>query len=182
MSDDQNINAEALIEDNSTNAVSELEAIPQEEKLLAGKFKSPEELEKSYLELQREFSRKGSTQPRQETTEVDALAEVRPLLDAYAREAGLVSRTELEAQKREEENLNLYLASNPSAKSRLDKIKTLAQSDLFKGKSYAEIDNFLSDSSGSKNSRPIKMGSNSKSEGFEGENSPDELKDFFLKR
>lgn len=199
--DDLTIEDGAQVDTTETNAVHQ--------QVLAGKYKSREDLfdataelalktgvkDKSYSELKSmgdselegyykslEHTFHSPRPAKQETVEVNQLDEVRPLLDAYAREAGLVSRTELEAEKREEENLNLYLTSNPSAKARVDKIKTLAQTDLFKGKSYAEIDNFLADSSGTKTSRPVKMGSNSKSEGYEGENSPEELSSFFLKR
>lgn len=180
MSDDQNINDVAPLEDNESHAVSEQSTDSQEDKLYAGKFKSPEDMEKSYLNLEKEYSRAKSSQPRNETTEEDPLAEVAPILNEWAKSAGLVSRAELEAEKREEENFNLYLTSNPSAKARADKIKVLAQSDVFKGKSYEEIDKFLAGGESSAHSgKPVKMGSTPRDNGFEGENSPDELSDFF---
>lgn len=157
MSDDQNLNDVAPTVDNDTQAVNDSSAVPQEDKLYAGKFKTAEDLEKSYLSLQTEYSRTKSAQPPVETPDTDSLADVRPILDAYAKERGLVSRAELEAEAREQEELKRFIAANPDAP--VDKIKTLASTEPFKGKSFAEIAEFLGTPVSKGGSRPVKMGS-----------------------
>lgn len=160
MSEDQNLHDVALT-DNDTQAVDD-SSTTQDGKLYAGKFKTPEDMEKSYLSLQSEYSRSKSQkpQPQPEQPSDDALSEVEPILKAWKQKEGLISRAELAAEKEDEENLNLYLSSNPDAKGRVEKLKLLSQQEAFRGKSYKEIDEFIGGSSSHVSSKPdVKMGS-----------------------
>lgn len=176
MSDDQNLNDVALSQDNDTQAVNDSSTVPQEDKLYAGKFKTAEDLERSYLSLQTEYSRTKSSQPPVETTANDSLADVRPILNAWKAESGLLTREEFEAERKEEEELKRFVAANPDAP--VDKIKTLSKTEPFKGKSFAEIAEFLGTPVTRSASKPVKMGSKA-----EPDEEPDtKSRDFWLKR
>lgn len=182
MSEDHNQSDVALNEDNNEAAVQDQTVAPEEDKLWAGKFKSPEAMEKGYQDLQIEYSRSRQAQPQPQagTTDDGSIEEVAPILDAWAKQYGLVTKAELERERKEEDEFKRFFASNPYAAENAEKIKLLAKSDAFRGKSLEEISQFLgTPSGGAKGGKPVKMGSNTIED-------PDEVdtksRDFWLKK
>lgn len=171
---DQNLDVGTLNEDNSTANTQAVTTAPATDKLYLDKFTSKEELIKGTVELatklgssptpdqiidwstksaedvvlaykglERQFH---SGSPKQDNSQ--DVGEVDKYLDEWAKKNGFVKKQELEAQKYEETELNSYLAQRPDAKSRLDLIKRLANTEGFKDKSYAEVDAFITKSIG----------------------------------
>lgn len=154
-------------------AVTETAAPEQQDTLLAGKFKSKEDLISSTAELVKKvegrdltptevlgltkqsdedlsntykgLERQFHTGPskKQEETPSDDSAEVEAYLNDWAQKNGFVRKDELQAQKYEEEELSSYFAQNPSAKAREDLIRKLSKMDGFTDKSFAEVDNYI---------------------------------------
>lgn len=167
----QNPDEQAVNNDNLNNEAAEHQTAQETDKLYAGKFKTAEDMEKSYLELQKTFHAKTQERPPTEettTTEVsDVDKYVESKFEAFAKQKGLLTRAEVEAERHEQEQLNSYLAQDPSASERLDLIKTLANTEKFKGKSFAEVDAFIkgqTKAKSSKETKPVAMGSQSDSE------------------
>lgn len=127
--------------------------------------KGDHELESEYLGLEREFhNRNKSNSSRKEEDEETQILEA---LEKYASKLGFVKKSELEAERYEKEQLNNYLSQNPDAESRIDLIKTLAQTSDFKNKSFKEVDDFIKKSVPSSNnssSRSVKLSSGVKTE------------------
>lgn len=121
-----------------------------------------QELTGYYKGLERSFhspSRPRAVEVSQETVD-DPVNEVAPILDKYMESRGYVRKEELERERYEQEQLNVYLSTDPSAEGRLELIKTLAQTPQFKDKNYAEVDDFIKQhlSGGAKASKPSVMG------------------------
>ncbi len=146
----QNPNDQAVNDDNLEKEAAEHQSAQETDKLYAGKFKSVEDMEKSYLNLEKTFHAKGQErpQPKEEaTTETEPLADVDKYVesrfDEFAKKRGLLSREEIKAEQYEKEQWELYLAQDKSAKEREELVKTLAATDKFKGKSFADVDAFV---------------------------------------
>jgi len=181
------------VENAQNEAVAE-SAAPEtqsgQDTLLAGKFKSREDLISSTAELVKQvegrdmsptevlelskqdddalsnsykgLERRFHTDRPAKAENDGELAEAENLLDEWARKRGFVLKGELQAQEYEEKELTTYFAQRPDAKSREDLIRTLAQTEGFKDKSFAEVDSYITsqfkDEAGVKKSRPSKMG------------------------
>lgn len=98
--------------------------------------KEEKDLELVYKGYERQFHSRPSTT---ETEEQDPYA----ILDQWASQRGYVRKEELMQREYEENELNSYFTQNPEAKSREQLIKTLAQTDGFKDKSFVEVDRFI---------------------------------------
>lgn len=157
--EDHTLNGQALNED-TLNPETVDNAAPKEDTLYAGKYKSVEDLEKAYKEAERALHAKSRPQTEEASQDTDPLDEVAPILDKYMASRGYVRKEELEKEKYEQEQLEVYLNADPSARERLELIKTLAQTPQFKDKNYAEVDEFIKQhvSAGAKTSRPAVMG------------------------
>lgn len=105
--------------------------------------KQDEELENVYKGLERQFHTSRPAQNTSEENEQDDVEQAYSVLDKWAQERGYVRKDDLRAERYEEQELNSYLSQNEEAKDRLDLIKTLAKTEDFKNKSFAEIDNFI---------------------------------------
>lgn len=113
--------------------------------VLALNDKQDEELEQVYKGLERQFHTARPPKTQDVENENDEMDEAFKVLDKWAADRGYVRKDQLDAERYEEQELNTYLAQNEAAKGRLDLIKTLAKTDDFKNKSYAEIDQFILD-------------------------------------
>ena len=158
-------------QDNLQNEAEQHQTAQETDKLYAGKFKSVEDMEKSYLELQKTFHAKTQERPPAEETTTNEVSDVDKYVEskfeAFAKQKGLLTRAEVEAERHEKEQLDIYLAQDPSAKERLDLIKTLANTEKFKGKSFADVDAFIKGQTKakvSKETKPVAMGSQSDSD------------------
>ena len=140
------------------NFAQEAQSSAPEGELILGKFKTQEELANAYSNLEKAYHTKTpKNEPDEAYEDTDAqLAQ----LDELLAQRGFVKRDELQHQelvKREEEQL---IAVDPSAQSRLDIVKGLAKTPEFKGKSLAEVDNFVkSKLTSTPPARPNVMGS-----------------------
>jgi len=105
--------------------------------------KEDQELESVYKGLERQFHTNRPSYNKEEDNGDGELAEAFTVLDKWAEQRGLVRKEELAAQRYEEQELDSYLAQNEDAKQRLDLIKTLSKTDEFKGKSFADVDKFI---------------------------------------
>lgn len=121
--------------------------------------KADSELEGEYLTLEREFHNR----KKQDSPKDDDDTEILQAFEKYASKLGFVKKSELEAERYEKEQLNNYISQNPDAQARLDLIKTLAQTDGFKNKSYKDVDDFIKKSVGhqadNSNNRNVKLSS-----------------------
>lgn len=121
--------------------------------------KKDEELEREYNSLEREFHNRPKTT---KLTDEDEEAEILQAFEKYASKLGLVRKEELEAEKYEKNQLESYLSQNPDAENRIDLIKTLAKTNEFKNKSFADVDAFIKknmgQSGGSSSPRSVKLG------------------------
>lgn len=160
----------------------------QTDTLLAGKYKSKEDLLDATAEIYQKFEGRPMTPSEvlalsnkdnselesfykgferkfhterpasQETAQED---ETYKLLDQYLEQRGYVRKDELARKEYEENELNSYFAQNPEAKNRVDLIRTLANSSQFKDKSFAEVDRFITSQIGrstTPTTSPTKMG------------------------
>lgn len=128
----------------------------QPEALLAGKYKSAEELEKAYLEAQKKISEQGQKAkvadliqekygmtPEQFQATIDAEEQAR-LEQEYATNPGGAALREVQTLKQElalrdeEKELDSFLSKNPEYAPQRDKILKLGL-NLEKDKSYEEI-------------------------------------------
>lgn len=104
--------------------------------------KDAQDLELAYKSFERQFH--NNRPAKQDTESADDVYEaLKPYLGKFVEENGFVKKAELERQRYEEEELSSYFASNPSARSREQLIKSLAQTEQFKDKSFAEVDKFI---------------------------------------
>lgn len=148
-----NFQDEAQLDNFETEAQ---ESAPSGE-LILDKFKSVEDLADAYQNLQKAYHAKSA--PKNESNEADDEDQLAQL-DALLEQRGYVKRDELQAKELQAREESQLLAVDPSAESRLDIVKSLAKTPEFKGKSLADIDNFVKSKVGSASvSRPSVMGS-----------------------
>lgn len=104
--------------------------------------KPEEDLESVYKGLERQFHT-SRPQKKEEENAGGEVEEAYRVLDAWAQERGYVRKDELKAQEYEENELGAYFVQNPAAKDREQLIRTLAKTNGFQDKSFADIDNFI---------------------------------------
>jgi len=187
---------QTLSEDNlNINADQQATTPPQEDKvLLAGKFQDRDKLEKSTVELFRKVEGKDPTPSeklafknmpdevlegfykeiesdftrlrQQGELAVEEDEETMQMKQAL-KNLGFVSRDELDKQKYEQEQIDLYLAQDPTAKDRLNLIQVLKDTNEFANKSIPEIDMFIKENAGLRPatggkapSKPTQLGDN----------------------
>jgi hypothetical protein len=178
MNDNINANTQAQTDNLQADAVNSEAPQNEEKRMLAGKFEDRNGLEKSTLEIFKSVEgreptaaeklalksmgddtlesyyqdvQSDFTRMRQAGEEVDP---EEAELKAALKNMGFVSKDELDRQKYEEEQLNLYLAQDPTAKSRVDLIKQLAQTPGFEDKTFAQVDAFIKKNAGIRPEEP----------------------------
>lgn len=159
-------------QDNQQPNHEAVDASPQGDTLLAGKFKSRDDAISSASELYQQLEGKempasevlrlaglddtqlASTYQTLERTYHTRRAESVPSVDGEGNDVekyiddllqkkGYVRRDELELERYEERELNSYFAQNPEAKQREDLIRKLASTEDYKDKSFADVDKDL---------------------------------------
>lgn len=188
--EERTLEHDAQPQDTATDQ-SAVSGVPEKDTLLAGKYQSKDELVKATVELARQvdgkdptadqvidwsskdtdslvsaykgLERQFHTQGQKQDTPESSQEDVDRYLDKWAKDNGFVRRQDIEAQKYEEQELNSLFSQKPEARQREDLIKSLANTDAFKNKSYAEVDAFIEkqliQSGDTRASRPSKMGS-----------------------
>ena len=170
MNDNINNAAQAPMDNLPADAVNNEAPQPEEKRMLAGKFADRNGLEKSTLEIfesvegrqptaAEKLALKSMDEDTLESYYQDVQSDFTRMrqeqaggdqeeIKAAIREMGFVSRDELDRQKYEEEQMNLYLAQDPSAKNRQGLIEKLSKTPEFQGKSFAEVDAFIKENAG----------------------------------
>lgn len=166
-------------EDNlNSQAVSEA---PQEGQLLAGKFKSKEDLldsvsslvekvedrplkpsetlslyNKDVTELEQTYlglERKFHNGVDQPQSQSDnEFDQAEAFLNDWASKNGFVRKSDIEAEQAEKQQLENYFAQNPSARGRQELIVKLASMPDFQSKSFADVDAYIQQSIGGSSS------------------------------
>ena len=193
--EDHNLEEGTSKEDNAIDETVADTAAPQaEDTLLAGKFKSKEDLISSHAELvkqvegrdltptevrdltkqeekdlvnsykglERQFHTKRPSDEK-ETAKGEESVEVEEYLNSWAAKNGFVRKDELNAQEYEKQELEKYFTQNPSARNRQELIQRIAKMEGFTGKSFAEVDEYITQqvqvsNPNTTSTRPNKMG------------------------
>jgi hypothetical protein len=135
---------------------------PTPSEKLAFKNMPDEVLEGFYKEIESDFTR--LRQQGEPAIEED---EETMQMKQTLKNLGFVSRDELDKQKYEQEQIDLYLAQDPTAKDRLNLIQVLKDTNEFANKSIPEIDMFIKENAGLRPatggkapSKPTQLGDN----------------------